>query len=218
MPSMGSREGRLALMTKVRSIVAAASGALLVSSPMVGCGPGTGIKICSGKMCAVDSDCAPPLKCNVTSGSCVQCNGDSDCTTGLKKCGPYECLQCAADSDCTVNGAKIGLGTCDPAHILCESCATDADCKTPALPRCNAVNPTVSAYHQCSQCSTDADCSGQGFTGCDALHGTCSTCKANRECAAVHAGSTCFLGLCTCFDDSFCKGRQTCQPMAIGSP
>jgi hypothetical protein len=76
--------------------------------------------------------------CDPSSGQCVQCLGDSDCT-GFG--GPY----CASDIDAgslcvqCLQAAQCGdAGPCNSRYLNCGSCAVDADCP-PEAPTCAGV-------------------------------------------------------------------------------
>jgi hypothetical protein len=84
----------------------------------------------SGKCvaCLTDTDCsgrAYDVKCNTTTGKCAECVTDTDCGTKSfgNKCNKGIC-NCATAADCT--GRESGK-LCDPNLFIC-SCLKEADC------------------------------------------------------------------------------------------
>lgn len=64
--------------------------------------------------CTSNADCPSPLVCNTTTGACVICVQDDDCTNpATPKCDPNTnlCLQCLENSDCDEMAGEICQNT-----------------------------------------------------------------------------------------------------------
>jgi len=57
----------------------------------------------SSKTCTSNANCPAPSVCNTSSGLCVDCLGDSNCSGSTPKCKTSlnKCVTCLADGDCT---------------------------------------------------------------------------------------------------------------------
>jgi hypothetical protein len=151
--------------------------------------------------CSSNQDCAgiafrntPLPLCDPSTGGCVQCLTDTDCTDPNNRvCDPTgnSCLPCRTSADCAqnANGPVCGnLGMYTTGIGACY-CNTDQDCAGRAGgPHCVSNG---SPYNKCG-CVTDADCAGdpEGFQcinpynddwlqcGC----GTTADCPSGKEC------------------------------------
>lgn len=122
---------------------------------------------------AVDAGCALPTPvCESTSGRCVECLGDGDCTASPEKsfCAAGSCVGCAA----VATGACAKRDPSKPACAVagaCVECSSSADCTVASKPICDT------AAHRCKPCGTDGECStlGGGPGVCMANDGHCAT-------------------------------------------
>ncbi|MGO9832929.1 MAG: hypothetical protein ACLP1X_01805 [Polyangiaceae bacterium] len=154
-----------------------------------------------GGGCTSDSDCKPSnLHCDTTSGQCVACVTDSQCTQpGLYRCAsmldPPRCVQCGVDADC-------GMGkACQPAthqcvaactsdqmcpestshctHGLCVGCVDDGDCYTGSGGPMESCDLTIGECVQ-YQCTSDLECPPMSV--CDTNADRCVGCLTNVDC------------------------------------
>ncbi len=153
-------------------------------------------------------DCAAPTPvCEESSGECVACVGDDDCTDGV--CADDNtCVACLGDGDCDE-------GVCDTDANACVECVDDAQCdgETPA---CDVDN------NECVQCVEHAQCAEVGASACGDDN-TCQACAASEECGHLDdtpATNNCTntpvatLGTCEpCKADSECEPDHRCVPM-----
>jgi formylglycine-generating enzyme len=158
------------------------------------------------KKCGVTSDCAGNASgpmCNTTSGRCVTCLGDSDCTDPSKPlCGNGKCTACtyaANPNGCCVPGDcdSGGVGstvTCNSEHTCVYGCdATHTSCNG----ACIAIG----------DCCENADCNngGPGTTGtCESTH------KCTYACDSAHhsCNGECILKSACCIDND-------CDPVTL---
>jgi hypothetical protein len=154
--------------------------------------------------CLLDAECPlASLRCDVQSGSCVDCIADGDCEArGLPRCDAalHRCVECGVDQDC--DGGQVCDPTtrrcstpctqdqqcpaaarhCDEDRRICVECEADENegCElTPDRPYC------VSPSSRCAACRTRADCDGGQY--CDGLTGACVGCRDTRDCPAAQA-------------------------------
>ena len=113
-----------------------------------------------------------------TTGKCVECTKDADCTNnpnafGSKCSGTNKCV-CDTDADCKDN---LNGGKCDKSGTTPKcTCATDADCALSDIPWGNKCGTS-----RC-ECKADADCAGNGNgSKCDTSLSKC-TCASDSEC------------------------------------
>ncbi len=120
--------------------------------------------------CATDKDCPlATLHCDVTSGVCVPCVRDDQCTKpGLPRCdlASHHCVACGVNADCADGGV------CDPATRRCAIPCGDGGC--PEEQTCNA-------HGYCSSCTLDGGGCGAGSV-CDDDHGSCGECAGDSDC------------------------------------
>ncbi len=143
---------------------------------------------------------APTPVCEESSGECVACVGDDDCTDGV--CADDNtCVACLGDGDCDE-------GVCDTDANACVECVDDAQCdgETPA---CDVDN------NECVQCVEHAQCAEVGASACGDDN-TCQACAASEECGHLDDTPACDIDAgecveCTVDDESACNGNS-CDP------
>ena len=121
--------------------------------------------------CFKSTDCpVDKLRCDLTTGSCVECIADANCTVPpYFKCllDVHRCVECVTEADCQPNSS------CHPiTHICLSSCANGATCP-PAQPHCDPRG-------FCVECRTNSDCAQ--VDGCDTTIGRCAFCAEDRSC------------------------------------
>ena len=168
------------------------------------------LKICEVP-CASNADCPTkqsPL-CDKTSGICVACLTDKDCSTGyrlgdrcLKNSRGYKSCGCVADTDCAKNPHGP---TCAQGAKRC-SCSSDSQCKQAPYTLCykpydgaayahcqkKCVNPTdcgkglacMLTSKKCGWCLTDQQCSDKARPYCQQATSSCVACKTDKECTS----------------------------------
>jgi len=179
------------------------------------CPMGWGLNACKSPPSGKRGVCVPCLSDSHCAGSdvcldevCVECRGDSDCTTpGLGVCDQNRCVECKTDVHC---------GSPEPFCIsrICRECRDDYDCSgntvchasrgcvecvesadcPPSLPRCSG--------NRCYECVYDSDC-GEGERCEEKVCNTCTAC----------------LGMCDdCTADSECPSGTKCRRSGSSSP
>ncbi len=174
--------------------VGAASGAYCVSARCVACKTSSqcnndaGVPFCSAENTCVscagvsgaDGGSACPASaplCEPTSGRCVECVGNSDCSVAGKSfCVQNQCVGCnAAGAAATALDGGIAdggaAGPCTGATPVCATggtiagqcvqCVTSADCAG-ATPICNLTATTTIPANTCTACTSDTQCSDKG--------------------------------------------------------
>jgi hypothetical protein len=141
--------------------------------------------------CLVAADCPQPGAVCTELGVCLTgCASNADCVAhdpkGRKACDltatPASCIECLQDSDCDAAKGEV----CDFNQCV-EACASDADCKDPAHPRCDQLGS-----HRCQECLRTADCAGNpAGPRCDLLNFICEQCLSDTDCAATPATPHC---------------------------
>jgi hypothetical protein len=137
--------------------------------------------------CTVDTDCTiATLHCDTSSGQCVPCVKDEQCTQqGLRVCDTAlnQCVQCGVTGDCA-NGQ-----TCEPtSHTCVASCADGGAC--PSGTNCNTQGV-------CVGCTGNSDCANAS-TGhvCNTGSGQCVQCIDDTTCS--YPTRRCNLATDTC--------------------
>ena len=201
------------------------------------------VTIESGGGCANCAD--QSLVCDVSSGQCVQCVADDECTflDPNDVCLPDHTCGCTADTQC----AGRTVGTRCVATLQQCGCDSPADCPTPGDTTCapnhhcgcgsntdcsgDAGAPGYgvcdTATGQCVQCVTDSDCTDPNNRVCDPTTNSCLPCRTSADCAQNIDGPVCGdlgqytagIGSCGCLVASDCAGHAggpRCVPN--GSP
>ena len=173
------------------------------------------------KPCAKSEDCGIDLTCNTTTGRCVVCQKDDDCTTpGLSRCNTAlgTCVECMGNGDCVPD-----FPFCDPKNNTCVQCLLDTDCPK-SSPACNlgscvecngpqyCVSDPKGGICQGSfcGCGVDGDCqssSAYGVKCITAPTGKSCGCASNTHCATNQHGPYCNTSesQCSCYSDAQCK-------------
>jgi hypothetical protein len=157
--------------------------------------------------CSHDDDCQlASLHCDPTSGECVACVDDSQCTQpGLTRCDSalHTCVQCGVDGDCTPD--------------VCES--VTHQCVAPCLDGggCPASAPTCSMPRAlCVRCSGDADCvAASSGHMCDTASGQCVQCTSSAQCPSTTPLCNRSTDRCVqCLTSTDCGFEGLCDPTA----
>ncbi len=143
----------------------------------------------------VDDGCLAGLHCNTSSGQCVPCLEDTNCTDqtltvcDLTPRDPFEnfCVECVQDEDCgqdeecltnqcvqscsSGRDCKASAATCD--RDLCISCRQSSDCDKGKV--CSGVTG------RCGECTVDSDCPSYK-SRCDPRTNICERCLSNADC------------------------------------
>jgi hypothetical protein len=164
------------------------------------------------EQCVTNGDCSgvpgDPV-CDPATGTCVACDGDTDChDPGHPFCdtSDHQCVQCKTDGECNdgnfCNGTEacvagscthpgnpcVAPQVCDETKDKCEQCVTNGDCSgVPGDPVCNPQTGT------CVACDGDGDCHDPSHPFCSPGH-TCVECRSDGECN----------------DGNFCNGTEAC--------
>jgi len=144
-----------------------------------------------GTSCTSNANCTGGKVCNTTTGVCVTCLTDSQCSGSTPKCktSTGTCVGCNVNSDC---GAGL---VCNSSSNTCVGgpCTTGADCTSAGFPVC--VTGT------CRQCSTNVNCSSntiyssQGKNTCNLANFTCVQCDIPADCPTA-PNATCSNNVC----------------------
>jgi len=172
-----------------------------------GCGDVTGDLIVrtgpppEASACSGDGDCAAPnVRCELTSGACVECLDNSHCGADERCALPANvCVaRCVGPESCSGN-----TPTCELATGLCRACSDDTECDITA-PYCQASGACVECLES-AHCSSgddddDADDDDDDDDDDDALFcnaaGRCVECLDDGHCDDVSEQCSTFLGEC----------------------
>src|SRR4030095_760807 len=115
--------------------------------------------------CTTDADCSSGV-CDETSGKCVACLLNSDCSGSTPICdtSTNTCVPCTGDPQC-------GGGVCDEPNGTCVECVASSDCPG---------DTPVCQNHACEGCTDDTQCA-PGV--CDETSGKCVACLLNSDCS-----------------------------------
>jgi hypothetical protein len=214
---------RLALRTPIAGVIAASAfvgmTVLVASSALAGCdatfrfdeppgadGGEAGETSHPSLPCTSDATCAG-LRCKTTTGSCVACLTDVDCSGVFSRCDVAigVCVACLDAADC---GARQ---RCDPTARRCLDTCHDADDPCP-LP--NVVCDQV--RHLCIECRSSANCAGSaGGPVCDLSIGRCVECIGNAQCPTAAPVCDRRTGQCVgCVASSACV-HSACDPLTL---
>lgn len=157
--------------------------------------------------CANDARCAG-LRCEVASGSCVECLADTDCSGARARCEPvsHTCVACLNRPDC---GKRQG---CDTVTNRClDGCFdTDDPCPLPGFVCDGDVG-------LCIECKRSANCAGSaGGPLCDVPIGRCVACTGNAQCPAAKPACDRRTGRCeACVVAATCGDGAVCDPITL---
>jgi Cys-rich repeat protein len=138
---------------------------------------------------------APHPVCDTTSGNCVACLANTDCSGSTPICdtGTHTCRACTAGDCsaptpvCDTTGGNAGK---------CVECTANTNCSAPT-PVCNTTT------NRCVQCASSTDCSGAQHV-CDTTTGTCVACVTNTDCTGQVCDTTNHTCV-QCVNDSECN-------------
>ena len=170
--------------------------------------------------CTTNSQCSrfnPKKKCS-SSGKCVECLTNDDCTGGKICSGSGICSICLSSSECVTPPFLI----CNTEVGLCTECEYNTDCNLdPARSQCStsgscmACAESIHCEHLtstpfcsagvCVQCISDSDCPNPDQAKCSG--NACVACTDSSNCAHLTSTPVCTLptGLCVeCASDSDC--------------
>ena len=161
--------------------------------------------------CTSNNDCSPGIVCNITSGACVECLTDSQCSSNERCIAPLGICghNCTSHASCGSNEHCYYDST--PYYCVPNQCVHDGDCPSStcsAQQLCvvsQSVLPTIDGT-----CTTNANCSSN--KQCITSKGICGhSCSAQQPCTA--ANTHCDLSTTpyscvpnTCANDSDCPG------------
>lgn len=198
-------------------------------------------------VCVSDSECASvfPNRPYCSSGSCVACTTNSQCSSDTPFCISNVCKsECSTSAQCssvvptkpyctsTVNNGSLTKGQC-------VKCLSNANCPTSAPfckssvctstcqydTQCKAVYGSAAAYclsGTCKECSTDSQCASKNANMPYCNNNVCqSSCTSNSQCKAYYYcyGSGGCGASCkpNCSSDNDCSGKQRCATSGCGT-
>jgi hypothetical protein len=157
--------------------------------------------------CKDDTTCGG-LHCETTSGECVACLVNGDCSGTFARCDTalHACVACLATSDC---GTKQ---RCDETTRRClDTCADDDDpCPLPNF----VCSPNRGL---CVECTSSANCAGSpNGPSCDVTIGRCVECTANAKCPMAKPVCDRRTGRCVaCLSSASCDVGFACNPATL---
>jgi hypothetical protein len=160
--------------------------------------------------CADDSQCGG-LRCQVSTGACVACGADGDCTGARPKCDTTMglCVECNATSDCPTPTQQ----RCDAVTKRClDLCVDRDDCPNGAVFSCTK-EPTF----LCAECTQDPTCIDPLKQTCDKSIGRCVECTGNAQCPTAEK-PVCDRrsGRCeACVVSAECESGFVCDPATL---
>jgi hypothetical protein len=164
--------------------------------------------------CGANGDCTDPAKAFCVAGVCVGCQsaGASACVAPTPSCdlSSGKCVGCTADTQCTVDPGKgfCVSGSCVGCNV---AGATGCSARTDGKATCAT---TGTAIGQCVECAADAQCTkspAKGFcvanvcTGCNTTGATGCTTRTDGKTACGSITSTAAGQCVECNGDSDCK-------------
>ncbi len=177
--------------------------------------------VCVGCQAVVDAGaCAAPTpSCDTSTGRCVGCTADSQCTAdpGKAFCVGGACVGCGVAGATGCAGRTDGKTVCATAGNAagqCVACAIDSDCVSPAQSFCVANACVGCQKAAATACRTRAAatpvCSASGATA-----GQCVACGADSDCTSP-AQSFCVANACAgcqAAAASACSKRSAATPV-----
>jgi hypothetical protein len=155
--------------------------------------------------CTSDRDCSfPGLVCDTTSGACVACLDDSQCTIPERpRCDSalHQCVECGTSGDCASNEI------CEPtSHHCIPTCFDGGSCPQTA-PNCDPYRGV------CMQCSSSIDCVSFAGRVCNPASGTCVECVWDAQCFPPMGRCNQATDQCVgCLTSGDCDMNQVCDP------
>jgi MYXO-CTERM domain-containing protein len=148
---------------------------------------------------------APFPVCDTSSGTCVECNTNAQCSGNTPVCQNHVCVPCTSDAQCS-----NPTPACQTTGPLAGSCT---QCSTTNGTLCVAPTPVCLPGTGTCGCTTDAQCGGAGsgqicsgnicVPGCRP-NGNGGTCATGQVCSPTAGGNntgTCVVG---CLIDGDC--------------
>lgn len=155
------------------------------------------------KPCTSNADCNSTLTCDTTTGKCVECKGDENCSEDYPACmlSIGACVKCQEDKHCTEQAQPV----CHKDTGQCVECTDNKHCSGDK-PLCDKTQ------WQCVECISTDDCKDNvRGTGC--VQGMCGCTDSNQCQAATVFGSQCITlpdgTLCGCTSDEHCSTNQS---------
>jgi hypothetical protein len=162
---------------------------------------------CVGCQAAGAGACkAPTATCDATSGRCVECTGDNQCTADPYRpfCVANVCSGCGNKEPAACTARNAGKPVCGPGGD-CVECSEAAHCKDPSKAFC------VGSI--CVGCRAVNAAACRPPTGaCDAASGKCVECTADTHC--IHDGNRPFCVAQACVG----CGKAAPQACAMKDP
>ena len=157
--------------------------------------------------CTSDATCGD-LRCDTSSGACVPCLEDGDCSGERPHCDAtsHLCVACNVTTDC---GPREACNV--TTHRCIRTCADGDD----ACPNPGFVCDLTS--HLCVECRSSANCAGSpNGAVCDVPIGRCVQCTGNAQCAAGTPVCDRRSGSCVgCLTSAACSAGSVCDKAAL---
>jgi len=175
--------------------------------PGDGGGDETEVTADAGSSCTSDATCGD-LRCDIATGTCVPCLGDSDCSGARPHCEAtsHLCVECKVTTDCGDRQA------CNVTTHRCIDTCTDGDdpCANPGFV-CDGT------LHVCVECRSSANCAGSPSGAiCDVPIGRCVQCTGNAQCASATPVCDRRTGRCVgCLTSAACSAGALCDKAAL---
>jgi len=172
-------------------------------------------------VCTTTANCRlPGLVCLTAESRCVECVGNSDCSSGICDTTDHRCVECNAATDCpSATQGEVKPSQCTANHHCLNGCDDSTPTLCPSKPgalifACTSFGGGVS---MCAYCTSNTQCAA-GQT-CTADH-TCVSCQSDATCGGANRFcDTVFTGRCVqCKDSRDCVGVQgapLCDPVAL---
>jgi hypothetical protein len=157
--------------------------------------------------CTDDGMCGG-LHCQVSTGTCVACLGDADCSGTRPRCDPSMgvCVECNATIDCS------NRHSCDVVTKRCLDICFEGDEFCPGIGfSCDEKQK------RCFECTSSANCLGSPNGGvCDLGIGLCVECAGNAKCPASKPVCDRRSGRCVaCVTSAECGAGSVCDPVTL---
>ena len=159
------------------------------------------------RACTGDPTCGG-LRCQVSTGMCVGCVADTDCSGSLRRCDTAQgvCVECNGTTDCPERHG------CDTVTKRCLDLCFDDDDPCPLSGFvCDGDRKL------CIECKTSANCAGSaGGPVCDVPIGRCVECTGNAKCPTAKPVCDRRSGRCVaCVTSAECGLGSVCDPISL---
>lgn len=157
--------------------------------------------------CTDDTTCGG-LRCQVSSGMCVACVADADCSGALRHCDTAQgiCVECNnAATDCAEHHI------CEPETRRCVDTCNDGDDRCPVSGfECDVVRKV------CTECDATKPCTAPTRRECDTPTGRCVECAGNAQCPSSKPVCDRRSGRCVvCVTSAECGVGSVCDPTTL---